>query len=752
MRLGIKNDQKMENQIEKLLKKMTLDEKIAMIHGTGLFQTGAVERLEIPPLKCSDGPMGVRNEFHNERWIPMGNHDDYVTYMPSNSALASTWNRELAYQSGYVLGEEARGRGKDVILAPGINIKRDPLCGRNFEYMSEDPKLASALVVPFIKGVQENDVAACVKHFACNVQETDRLMVDTVVDDRTLYEIYLPAFKAAVQEGGSYSLMGAYNMLNGTHCCENKQLLDFILREEWGYDGTVISDWGAVHKTKQAAEVTMDVEMSVFPDFDNYKFANPLKEAIEKEEIPESAVDSKVRNILRMMFRLKMIGKQKDGRKAGVYNNPAHREAVLRTAEESMILLKNEENKLPLDRKKIRKIAVIGQNAAKIHSDGGGSAEIKALYEICPLMGIKMYLGGNTEVVYAPGYYVPEKPKTFSNNWQEKSLDELEGTDFGIAVRNEAEELSNAQERAEAFRKEEEEKAAQREKENQLIHEKNIRLFKEALEAAKEADEVIFVGGLNHDFDSEGFDRSDMRLPYEQDMLIEELLKVRKDTVIALIGGSPVEMPWRDKAGTILWSYYAGMETGKAFAKIIFGEVNPSGKLAETFPGKYEDCVTAKNGQSGIRGSISLSEGLYYGYRYFDKERITPAFCFGHGLSYAKFVYSNLSLKQEKDGNRAIRVNFSIKNTSKLAGAEVVQVYIAPIAPKIDRPAKELKGFAKVKLQPGRTGKVTLILNRQDFAYFDSDEHAFTVDAGDYEILVGASCEDIRLRGICTLV
>lgn len=751
MRLEIGNDKKTENQIEKLLKKMTLEEKIAMIHGAGLFRTGAVERLDIPPLKCSDGPMGVRNEFHNERWIPTGNHDDYVTYMPSNSALASTWNRELAYQSGYVLGEEARGRGKDVILAPGINIKRDPLCGRNFEYMSEDPKLAADLAVPFIRGIQENDVAACVKHFACNVQETDRLMVDTIVDDRTLYEIYLPAFKAAVQEGGSYSVMGAYNMINGTHCCENKQLLDFILREEWGYDGTVISDWGAVHKTKQAAEVTMDVEMSVFPDFDDYKLANPLKEAITKGEIAESTVDSKVRNILRMMFRLKMIGKQKETRKAGVYNSPAHREAVLRTAEESMILLKNEGNKLPLDRKKIKKIAVIGQNAAKIHSDGGGSAEIKALYEICPLMGIKMHLGGNTEVIYAPGYYVPEKPKTFSNNWQERSLDELENTDIGLAVRREGEESPDAQERAEVFRKEEEEKAAQKEKENQLIHEKNIKLFEEALEAAKEADEVIFVGGLNHDFDSEGFDRNDMKLPYEQDMLIEELLKVRKDAVITLIGGSPVEMPWRDKAGTILWSYYAGMETGKAFAKILFGDVNPSGKLAETFPARYEDCITAQNGQSGIRGSISLSEGIYYGYRYFDRERTAPAFCFGHGLSYTKFVYSNLSLKQEKDGNKSVRVVLSVKNTGKMAGAETVQVYIAPIAPKIDRPAKELKAFGKVKLQPGKTGKIMFILNRQDFAYFDSDKHAFTVDAGDYEILVGASCEDIRLRGICTL-
>lgn len=751
MKNAAANDKKTENQIDKLLKKLTLDEKIAMIHAAGLFQTGAVERLDIPPLKCSDGPMGVRSEFHNERWIPTGHNDDSVTYLPSNSALASTWNPELAYQSGQVLGEEARGRGKDVILAPGINIKRDPLCGRNFEYMSEDPKLTASLAVPFIKGVQENDVAACVKHFACNVQETDRLMVDTIVDERTLYEIYLPAFKAAVQEGGSYSLMGAYNKLNGTHCCENKELLDFILREEWGYDGTVISDWGAVHKTKEAAEVTMDVEMSVFPDFDQYKFANPLKEAIEKGEVSESAVNNKVRNILRMMFRLKMIGKHKDTRKSGIYNNLAHREAVLRTAQESMILLKNEKSKLPLEKKKIKKIAVIGQNAAKIHSDGGGSAEIKALYEISPLMGLKTYLGGNVEVIYVPGYYIPEKPKTFDNNWQESSLDELKDTNIGVAVRDESQESDNEQARIEAFRKEKEEKAAEKEKENQLVHEKNIKLFEEAVAAAKEADEVIFIGGLNHSFDSEGFDRDDMKLPFEQDLLIEELLKVRKDTIITLIGGSPVEMPWRNQAETILWSYYAGMETGNAFAKIIFGEVNPSGKLAETFPAKYEDCVTAKNGQSGIRGKINLSEGLYYGYRYYDKERINPAFCFGHGLSYTQFVYNNLTLKQEKDGNKAVKISFTVKNTGKKAGAETVQVYIAPIAPKVSRPAKELKAFKKIKLQPGRSGKVSLTLTSQDFAYFDTDIHDFIADAGDYEILIGASCDDIRLKALCTL-
>ena len=299
--------------------------------------------------------------------------------------------------------------------------------------MSEDPKLAASMAVPFVQGVQENDVAACVKHFAVNCQETDRLMVDEDVDDRTLYEIYLPAFKAAVQEGNAYSIMGAYNKLNGYHCCENKNLLDLILRGEWGFDGTVISDWGGVHKTKEAAECSMDMEMSVFPDFDEYKLANPLKELIEKGEVSESVVDAKVRNILRMMYRLKMIGRHAGERKAGAYNTSEHREAILKTAEESMILLQNEENLLPLDAKKIKKLVVVGQNAAKIHSDGGGSAEIKALYEICPLMGLKTYLGGNTEVKYVKGYYVPEKPKTFDQNWQATSLDDLENTNVGLA-------------------------------------------------------------------------------------------------------------------------------------------------------------------------------------------------------------------------------------------------------------------------------------------------------------------------------
>ena len=738
------SEKKREKAIEKLIKKMTLDEKITMIHGATLFRSGAIKRLGIPGIVTSDGPMGVRAEVMEDRWLPAGNQDDMGSYLPSNSALASSWNTELAYTVGYVLGAEARGRGKDVILAPGINIKRDPRCGRNFEYMSEDPCLTAALAVPFIRGVQENDVAACVKHFAANVQETDRSMVDETIDERTLYEIYLPAFKAAVQEGGSYSIMGAYNKINGFHCCENKSLLDGVLREEWGYDGAVISDWGGVHKTKEAAECSIDLEMSVFPDFDDYKLANPLKELIQKGEISEDVVDAKVRNLLRMMYRLKMIGPKKESRKAGTYNAPAHREAALRAAQESMVLLKNEDHILPLDPKKVKKLVVIGANAAMLHANGGGSAEIKALYEICPLAGLKMYLGGNTQVKYVKGYYVPEKLQESDISWQATSINEEKGIEVGQAVRDESSEQANAR-----YRRDAKERLEALEREKAEAHEKNEKLFAQAIEAAKDADAVIFVGGLNHEFDVEGFDRPDMKLPYEQDLLIEALLQVRKDIVLTFVGGSPVEMPWREQAKTVLWSYYAGMETGNAFAKIIFGEVNPSGKLAETFPARYEDCVTAKNGQFGVWGKITLEEGPYFGYRHFDRQHIAPAFCFGHGLSYTEYEYSGLTMKKEKGGD--IKLTFSVKNIGKRAGAEIVQVYIAPISARTARPDKELKAFAKVELGAGKSKKVSLTLKQEDFAYFDESLHKFVTDAGDYEILVGASCEDIRLRGIATL-
>lgn len=717
---------KFNEQVEALLKELTLDEKISMIHGAGLFRTEGVKRLGIPPLKSSDGPMGVRQEFQNDKWFPKGTTDDLVTYMPSNSALASTWNRDLAYWAGKVLGEEARGRGKDVILAPGINIKRSPLCGRNFEYMSEDPKLVEELTVPLIQGIQENDVAACVKHFAANAQETDRLMVDTIVDERTLREIYLPGFQAAVKKAGTLSLMGAYNKLNGTHCCEDKTLLQTVLREEWGYDGTVISDWGAVHKTKEAAQAPLDVEMSVFDNFDDYVLANPLKEAIEKGEISEGYVDEKVRNILRMMFRLKMIGEEREVRKSGTYNTPEHRSAVYKTAAESVVLLKNEKKILPLQTKGMKKLAVIGRNGEMIHSNGGGSAEIKALYEISPLMGMKTRLGGNVEVKYAPGYFIPEKEDQKPENWQQDSLDTEKMLESG---------------RQEEIRCKEQEKLA-------VSKEKGAKLLEEAVLLAKECEQVIFIGGLNHDYDVEGQDRSSMVLPYNQDQVIEAVLEANPNTVVVMIAGSPVEMPWRDKANAILWLYYAGMETGNALADVILGKVNPCGKLPETFPVCYADTPTAENGEFGLTGRVEFKEGIFVGYRYYEARGKKPAYCFGHGISYTDFCYTDLTLHTDEEEDEVyVKVSCHVENTGDMAGAEILQLYISENEPLVDRPVKELKTFRKLYLEPGEKTEIEMLLKKDAFGYYDVNEKSFRTNAGKYTVYVGASSEDIRLQG-----
>lgn len=729
-------------QIEEILKELTLEEKIAMIHGAGLFRTGEVERLGIPAVKMSDGPMGVRNEFPDASWIPVGHSDDYVSYGPSNSAVAATWNPERAYISGRTLGAEARGRGKDVILAPGINIKRDPLCGRNFEYMSEDPYLIQTLAVPFIHGVQENDVAACVKHFALNCQETERLWVDTIVDERTLQEIYLPGFRAAVQEGGSYSLMNAYNKLNGVHCSENKELLDNILRRDWGYDGAVISDWGAVHTTKKAAESSLDIEMSVTYDFDDYFFAKPLLEAVKKGEVTEASVDEKVRNILRMMFRLKMIGPEAAERKAGSYDVPEHWQGNLDTAREAIILLKNEEGILPITEERLRmvpagepncvpkkrRIVIIGHNAEHNHAGGGGSAEIKALYEISPLLGLKKALGGNVEVVYAQGYYIPGKKDVNEVNWQESSLE-----------RQVMSEENSESPEQKALRKE--------------IEENREKLLREACKLAKTADEVIFIGGLNHDYDVEGRDRADMRLPYGQDALIEALLDIRPDTIVTLVAGSPVEMPWRDRVKALVWCYYSGMETGDALAEILLGKVNPSGKLPETFPVRYADTVTAKNGQFGKEDRIVCEEGIFVGYRYYEKEKVTPAFTFGHGLSYTTFVIDKLQLIPVTDSQRGVgcQVKVTVTNTGKMAGAEVVQCYVTDCECRVERPEKELKAYNKVFLQPGESREIIMELGESAFSFYDVEKKAFTVEPGKFIIQVGNASDHCTLQGEITL-
>lgn len=688
-----------EKQIDVLLGQLTLHEKIGMVHGAGLFRTEGVERLGIPPLKMSDGPMGVRAEIANDKWRKVGTTDDFVTYLPSNSAIASTWNRELARESGRILGEEARGRGKDMILAPGINIKRSPLCGRNFEYASEDPYLTSQVAAELVQGIQENDVSACVKHFAANSQETERLWVDTVVEERALQEIYYPAFREAVK-AGALSVMGAYNRLNGEHCCTGRHLLNEVLRGDWGFEGVIVSDWGGVHDTVLAAESGLDLEMGVTGDFDNYRMAAELERRIREGELSEELLDKKVRNLLRLMFRLRMMGPERELRLAGTYNSPEHREGALKTARESVILLKNQGGALPLPRS-LKKIAVIGQNGAAVHADGGGSAEIKALYEISPLMGIKKLLGGNCQVAYAPGYVISGRKKKEG----EETLEE----------RREAEE-----QRAEALR--------------------------QALALAAESEAVIFIGGLNHDYDVEGADREDMGLPWGQDEVIRALLEARPDTVVVLMGGSPVEMPWLDRAKSLVWSYYNGMEGGTALAEVLFGEVNPSGRLAETFPERAGDCPALCVGDFAEKERVEYREGVMVGYRYYDTEKTPVNFCFGHGLSYTEFAYGELGAEISEDGSRCL-VRLSIKNTGSRRGAETVQLYVAPVSSSVKRPVHELRGFEKIWLEPGETRELTFDLGREAFAYFDEKAGAFAVEKGEYLIQAGASSRDIRAEG-----
>lgn len=682
-----------KDQAEKILKELTLDEKIGMIHGAQLFQTAGVERLGIPPMKFSDGPMGVRQEFEPDSWATIDHTDDYVTYMPCISALAATWNRDLSYEMGNVLGEEFRGRGKDMLLGPGVNIKRSPLCGRNFEYFSEDPYLTGEMAVPYIKGVQNWDVAACVKHFAVNNQETERLWVNVEIDEKVLRKIYLKAFYDVVKKGGAYAIMGAYNKIRNEHCCQSDFLLNDILRDEWNYDGVVVSDWGAVHDTEKAANSQLDIEMSVTNDFDDYFMADPLKKKIEDGEIDEKVVDEKVLRILNLMIKLHML----DGkRKSGAYNTPEHREKALKIAEESVVLLKNEENILPLQKDKLKKVLLVGRNAEQIHSNNGGSAEIKALYEITPLMGLKTHLGGNVQVDYVAGYDKDVKKEESDKNWQETSLE-----NGGGSVKEQTE--------------------------NEEILKRRKELREEALEKAKQYDTVIYIGGLDHDHDSEGNDRPDLKLPYGQDELIKELLKIKPDMPVVLIGGTPVEMgEWIDQAKAVVWGWYAGMEGGTAMAEVLLGEVNPSGKLPESFYKTITDCSAHSLGEFPGDENVRYSEGMYVGYRYLDKYEIEPQFCFGHGLSYTTFEYENLALDRTDPDHK---ITFTLKNTGDRDGSEIVQVYVhKETEPDI---VKELAGFEKVSLKAGQEKQVTVKV---------AADNGFSC-----KFFVGSSSRDLRL-------
>ena len=696
---------------KELISKMTLAEKIGMVHGAHLFQTAGVPRLGVPPLTMSDGPMGVRQNFEPDHWMTPEHQADQVTYLPCNSALASTWNRELARKMGSVLGEEARGRGKDVILAPGINIKRSPLCGRNFEYFSEDPYLTGELAASFIEGVQEWDVAACVKHFAVNNQETRRLEVEADVDEETLRTIYLRAFHKAIEKGHPYSIMGAYNLLYGEHCCQSEFLLKKILREEWKYDGTVISDWGAVHDTEKAALSQLDIEMSVTDNFDEYFMAEPLKKAIESGKIKESVLDEKVEHILVLMMRLHML--EKETRKCGAYNTPEHRQVALDVARESIILLKNDHDLLPLHKEKLKKILMIGENADRIHSNGGGSAEIKSLYEVTPLLGCKSHFGGDVQIDYIAGYTSEKADEALQNenvNWQQDSLQNGGGM------------VKTCRET------------------DLILQDKRRQLREEALKkAADNYDAVIYVGGLSHDHDAEGNDRSDMKLPYEQDELIKELLEIRSDMIVVMYAGSPVEMTlWSDQAQIILWSYYAGMEGGNALADILLGNVNPSGKLAETLYEDKEGCSAHVLGEFPGDDQVHYSEGEMVGYRYNDTVKIAPLYCFGHGLSYTTFSYSDPEIS-EKDGVR--KVSCTVQNTGSMGGSETIQVYVRESESKV---YQELAGFEKIYLQAGEKRVIEISVEEES-----EIPHS---RRGKTQYMIGSSSGDERLIIPCQTI
>ena len=721
-------------QIESLIGQLTLDEKIAMIHGSELFRTGAVPRLGIPALVFSDGPMGVRQDFRPDGWTSADGSKKPTSYLPSGSALAATWDPDIIEMAGLVLGEETRARGKDVILGPSLNIKRTPLCGRNFEYMSEDPLLAGTAASAMIRGIQSAGTAACPKHFALNSQETERLWVNVEIDDRALYEIYLPAFRAALEEGGALTLMGSYNLYRGQHLCESRNLTEKVVRNEWNWDGLIVSDWGGTHHAVPAGLGPLDVDMSVTPDFDDYPMAEPLKAAVKAGKVPESAVDLKISHILKLMLRLGKIAldSNEDGettvakglRPAGSLNTPQHQMLLLEAAREAVVLLKNEDSILPVLPGSCERILVVGAGADRTHSNGGGSAEVAALYEITPLDGLRNILGGACQVDWLPGCEAGAD-KAQDASWQEKSLETSEGRDRSV---DEATKLR---------RKE---------------------LREAAAAAAADYDRVIFIGGLDHDYDLEGQDRDSIELPYGQDELICALLDANPNTAVILVSGSPVSMEaWADRAKAVVWCSYAGMKGGNALAEVLTGEVDPSGKLPETFPRSLEETpaavfgdfpgrplTDAEHARMDAHLTQTYREGIFVGYRYYDRFDAPVRFSFGHGLSYTDFEYLEASTMTGPDG-LPTSLWVTVKNTGGRPGTEIVQVYAGKASPDEEDPVRELAAFGRIELYPGETGSITLKIPAAAFMQFDPKAHAFVRTVPDHILSIGSSSRDIRL-------
>ena len=702
-----------EERVEDALARMTLEEKVGMTTAQSKFSSRGVPRLGIPEVWHTDGPHGIRPEVLWDEWDQAGWTNDSCTAFPALINLAATWDKEMSLLYGRSIGEEARYRKKDILLGPGINICRTPLNGRNFEYMGEDPYLAGQMVVPYVKGVQENGVAACVKHYAVNNQEFQRTQSNSVVDDRTLYEIYLPAFKAAVQEGNAWAIMGSYNLYNGQFNCHNKKLLVDILKGEWGFDGVVVSDWGGCRDSEEAVLNGLDIEMGTWTNglrgaasdsYRNYHMADPYLKGLREGEYTTKELDDKVRRILRTIFRTSMRPEPDYGR----FVCPEHYQAARDISAAGVVLLKNDNNTLPLNVPEGGKILLVGENVVKKMVVGGGSSNLKTAYEVNPLEGIQNAYGDKAEVVWARGY-VGDTSTSYNAVDTGQDLTDNRSPEVLIA---------------------------------------------EAVEAAKDADYVIFVGGLNKSAhqDNESTDRLQITLPYGQEKVIEALAEVAKNLVVVNISGSAVAMPWADKVGAIVQGWYGGTETGNALADVLTGKVNPSGRLPFSVPFCYEDGpIKTERQYPGIKEpgdqywQTHYDEGVYVGYRWYDTREIPVQFPFGHGLSYTTFEYSNAkAAKPSMTASGTLKVSVDVENTGDYDGAEIVQLYIADPEASIDRPAKELKGFEKVYLKTGEKKTVTFEIDAEDLSWFDADNHEWVAEPGEFQALFARSAGDVR--------
>ena len=698
--------QPIEKRVEDALSRMTLEEKVAILHAQSKFSSAGVPRLGIPEVWCTDGPHGIRPEVLWDEWDQAGWTNDSCTAFPALTCLAATWKPEMSALYGKSIGEEARYREKDILLGPGVNIYRTPLNGRNFEYMGEDPYLSSRMVVPYIEEVQKNGVAACVKHFALNNQEAHRHGIDVEVDDRALNEIYLPAFKAAVQEGGAWAVMGAYNKYKGEHCCHNRYLLNDILKRDWAFDGVVVSDWGGTHDTKQAAENGLDMEFGSWTDglswgasnaYDNYYLAAPYLDMLRKGEASTATLDDKARRVLRLIFRTAMNTRKP----FGSLNSPEHLAAARRIAGEGMVLLKNEGGVLPIDLGRAKTIAVVGENAIKMMTVGGGSSSLKVRHEYTPLEGIRAAAAGKAEVIYERGY-----------------VGDVTGDYNGVKT---GQDLSESRSEAQ--------------------------LIADAAAAARKADAVIFVGGLNksNHQDCEGDDRLQYGLPYAQDKVIGALAEANPNLAVVIVSGNAVAMPWIDRVPAVLEAWFSGSEAGNALADVVFGAVNPSGKLPFTFPVRLEDNGAHALGEYPGADKVKYNESIFVGYRWHDKEQLKPLFAFGHGLSYTAFAVGNVKADRTTLApNGSIRISADVTNTGDRAGAEVVQLYIGDEQSSLPRPVKELKGFQKVSLNPGQTRTVTFEITPGMLHYYDDAKGAWVAEPGAFTAYVGAASDDIR--------